>query len=112
MGSPYYSFSEEDFLADLDAVYYVGLFGNSTSNVAINLTNYYNMYSQNRYTNFVDNRTKDALNSDVYFYTRNKYTKLNVEIVQWPLYDESHEITKVQAEAAADAFTDYVWSFL
>ncbi len=111
MGSLSYSFSTEDLLADLDAVYYVTLFGNSTSNVANNLANYYNIYSQNRYTNFVDGRTKNDFNVDIYFYTRDKHTLLGVETVKWPLYG-SYTISETQAEAAADAFTDYIWNLL
>lgn len=112
MGSLSYSFSFEDLLSDLDAVYYVQLFGNSTSNIADNLEVYYSQYSQNRYINFVNGRTKNEFVDDVYFYTRNKFTILGIEIIQWPLYDDSHIITNVQAQAAADAFADYIWDLL
>lgn len=112
MGSYSYHFSTEDLLADLDAIYYMKLFSNLTSGVATNLRSLYGYYSHNRYVSFVDGRTKSDFSADVYFYTQNNYTKLGIEVIKWPLYENSYTITDIQAQAAADAFTDYIWALI
>lgn len=103
LGSESASFGMKDILADLDAKYLAenittSLFGNQ-------LTNYYSATYQDRFSNFIESRTLDQLKSAVYIYTYNYW----VWPIAWPLYS-GYTVTTTQAQAARDAFADFIWA--
>lgn len=101
-------FSMADLLADLDAIY-IAEHVTSTSNMGTVLSNYYNNgICNNRFSYFINGRTKDALYNYVYTYTINDM----LPNVRWLIYsDEGVTVSDTQASAAAHAFVDFIWRY-
>ncbi len=99
------TFSVSDLLGDLDAIYIADTV-TSTSNLGTQLTNYYSGTCSNRFSYFMDGRTKEEMYEDVLNYTQTYW----IYPVKWPLYS-SVTVSENQARAAAQAFVDYIWSY-
>ena len=99
------TFSMSDLLGDLDAIYIADTV-TSTSNLGTQLTNYYSGTCSNRFSYFIDGRTKEEMYEDVLNYTQTYW----IYPVKWPLYS-SVTVSENQARAAAQAFVDYIWSY-
>ena len=101
------TFSMSDLLGDLDAIYIADTV-TSTSNLGTQLTNYYSGACSNRFSRFIDGRTKNEMYEDMYYYTKNVWNSS----IWWPLYASKGVIVfEDQARAAAHAFVDYIWTY-
>ncbi len=104
IGDPEYSLSMMDLLADTDAYNVYTLLNSSVSNFISSFSNYYNNYSDERYTRFTNGWSRQQIYSCVRNYTTNIFFLWQ----DWPLL-EGYEITNTQANAIAWAFTDFIW---
>lgn len=97
-------FDSDDLYADIDAVnLFVLLKNNNTKTIKEIMTNYFTTQYKNRFSMFIKNLVGsldyNALREYIYHYT--EYSSY------WKLY--SNSFSTIVAEAAADAFTDYLW---
>ena len=75
------------------------------------MLDYYEVGYKNRYTSFIDGRSKDSFSKLVHKYTKDKYMK----VIRWPIFKKDLvdlKVTDIQSEAARDAFTDYIWDLV
>ena len=104
IGNNAYSLSMADLLADTDAENICNLLNSSSSNFIYAFDIYYDNYVGDRYTNFVDGRSKQEIYNCVRKYTTNTFFLWE----DWPLL-EGYNITEIQSNAIAQAFTDFIW---
>jgi uncharacterized protein YjdB len=115
MGTSESRYSMEDLMADADAVNLTN--GMTTSAMGTQLNTYYiGGNADDRYTLFINGRTKSDFADEVYKYTKNTAPAWGVipTPIQWPLYKNATggavTVTTTQAQAARDAYVDYIWS--
>ncbi len=75
------------------------------------MLHYYEVGYKNRFTSFMDGRSKDSFSKLVHNYTKDKYMRVK----RWPLFKKyipNLSVTDIQSEAARDAFTDYIWDLV
>ena len=101
------SFSMSDLLADVDAYNIYNDMNSSCSNFVTAFEYYYVSNYTTRFTDFTNNWQKTQIYNCVRKYTTNTF----VFFVDWPLLN-GYEISDVQADAIAAAFTDYIWGLI
>lgn len=104
IGDDKYSMSMMDIYADTDSYNVFNELNSSCSNTISALISYYDAGYETRFTSFTNGWTKTKIWNCVRLYTTNTSTAM----VDWPLLN-GYDITDTQADAMADAFTDYVW---
>jgi len=103
IGSPSYSMSIMDILADVDAYNIFVLLSNTTSDL-VHVWDYYYTYEYNhRFTLFADTMFQNDMLTIVRQYTTN-YFMFSQE---WPLLS-GHTISDTQSDAIAQAFVDFI----
>ncbi len=74
------------------------------------MLHYYEVGYKNRYTSFIDGRSKESFSKLVHNYTKDKY--MGIRHLLFKKYLGEVEVTEVQSKAARDAFTDYIWNLV
>src|SRR5690554_718725 len=101
----------EDLLGDTDACNIYNNLKKRSKSIEETMLDYYEVGYKNRYTSFIDGRSKDSFSKLVHKYTKDKYMRVK----RWPLFDDNLgdlEVTDIQSEAARDAFTDFIWDLV
>jgi hypothetical protein len=74
------------------------------------MLHYYEVGYKNRFTSFMDGRSKDSFSKLVHNYTKDKYMGIRHLFFKKDLVDL--KVTDIQSEAARDSFTDYIWDLV
>ena len=97
-------FSKEDLLADTDSYNIMNMINDSYTNTISSFVTYYSEDYVTRFSDFTNGWSWNQIYNCVRIYTDDEF----VLWVDWPILDEV-EISSTQADAIAEAFTDYVW---
>lgn len=111
IGSDKYSFPMNDLFGDTDACNIYNNLKKRSKSTEETMLHYYEVGYKNRYTSFIDGRSKDSFSKLVHKYTKDKYMK----VIRWPIFKKDLvdlKVTDIQSEAARDAFTDYIWDLV
>lgn len=74
------------------------------------MLHYYEVGYKNRFTSFMDGRSKDSFSKLVHNYTKDKY--MGIRHLLFKKISREVEVTEVQSKAARDAFTDFIWDLV
>jgi hypothetical protein len=101
-----------DLLADTDAYNIYNIWKDMNNSYSDPVSAFDNYYSgggvDTRFTDFTNGWPKTRIYYCVRLYT---IDPLAFGIIDWPLLDEV-DITNTQADAIANAFTDYIWELV